>query len=133
MASLGLLLGLALALAALFKAQVNRQTRHLRANEAKLNTILDSVDAHIYIKDRQLRYQYGNRQVCEFYGLHAPDISDRRDDEFLSDNTLSQVRQNDLRVINNGERVAQEERISDRTSTRLNSSHYCASRMTSSA
>ncbi|MFW7340951.1 EAL domain-containing protein [Pollutimonas sp. H1-120] len=109
--SLGLLLVMALGLAALFKAQVNRQTRHLKASETRLNTILDSVDAHIYIKDRQLKYRYGNHQLCEFFGLHAPDLIDRRDDEFLSGTSLSQVRQNDLRVINNGERVALEEQV----------------------
>jgi len=110
-ASLGLLLMLALGLAALFKAQVHRQTRHLKASETRLNTILDSVDAHIYIKDRQLKYRYGNHQLCKFFGLHAPDLIDRRDDDFISGPSLSEIRQNDLRVINNGERVALEEQV----------------------
>ncbi|HWK71689.1 MAG TPA: EAL domain-containing protein [Burkholderiaceae bacterium] len=110
--SLGLLLIVALGLAALFKAQVHRQTRHLRASENRLNTILDSVDAHIYIKDRQLKYRYGNHTLCEFFGLHGPDLIERRDDEFLDGGELAQIRQNDLRVINNGERVALEEQVS---------------------
>ncbi|MEZ5508480.1 MAG: transporter substrate-binding domain-containing protein [Gammaproteobacteria bacterium] len=41
-----------------------QQTRNLRASEQRLNTILDSVEAHIYIKDRELRYQYANDNVC---------------------------------------------------------------------
>src|SRR5690606_26528182 len=56
--ALGLLLMSAMGIAALFKMQVARQTRDLQASESRLNTILDSVDALIYIKDRQLKYQY---------------------------------------------------------------------------
>ncbi|MGB3290578.1 MAG: EAL domain-containing protein [Burkholderiaceae bacterium] len=111
--SLGLLLMLALGLAALFKTQVHRQTRHLRASENRLSTILDSVDAHIYIKDRQLKYRYGNHKLCQFFGLHGPDLVGRRDDEFIKEADLTQIRRNDLRVINNGERVALEEEVSN--------------------
>src|SRR5690554_5147727 len=56
------------------KAQVRRQTRHLQENEARLNTILDSVDACIYIKDTKLRYAYGNRQLCERFKRSPEDL-----------------------------------------------------------
>ncbi len=64
--ALGSLLALSMLMAILLKAQVARQTRHIKASERMLNTILDSVDSHIYIKDKNLRYVYGNRKLCDF-------------------------------------------------------------------
>lgn len=111
LSALGTLLLGALGIATLLKTQVARQTRHLQASEAKLNTILDSVDAHIYIKDRQLKYRYGNRKVCEFFGLDLPDLIDRSDDQLIQHEGLAETRQSELRVITHGERVAQEEDV----------------------
>ena len=39
---------------------LRRQVELLAASERKLNTILDSVDAFIYLKDRQGRYLFAN-------------------------------------------------------------------------
>jgi diguanylate cyclase (GGDEF)-like protein/PAS domain S-box-containing protein len=109
--TMGLLLFSALGIAALFKMQVARQTRDLQTSEARLNAILDSVDALIYIKDRQLRYQYGNRKVCKYFGLDLPDLIGHTDEDFFSGTPLKQIRDSDLRVIVHGERVAREEII----------------------
>lgn len=103
------LLVAALAIATWLKTQVARQTRHLSASEDRLNAILDSVDAAIYIKDRQLRYQYGNRKVCQHYGLDLFDLVGQTDELFHKGADLATLRENDLRVIKDGERVAAEE------------------------
>ncbi len=110
---LAALLALALATAIWLKIKVARQTRHLVASEARLNTILDSVDAAIYIKDRQLKYQYGNRKVCGLYRLDPPDLIGHTDDDLHDTPQLATIRRNDLRVINQGERIASEEQFRD--------------------
>lgn len=122
LAALVFLLLLAMAMAALLRSQVARQTRHLRASEARLNTILDSADAQIYIKDLQLRYTYVNRKVCDFLGKPAAALLGRSNDELFGVSAANRhLRQNDLRVTELGERVAEEEDllspVSAKTST----------------
>lgn len=93
------------------KAQVRRQTRHLQESEARLNTILDSVDACIYIKDAKLRYAYGNRQLCERFGRSPQDLIGTTDSVYIPADLLTQIRSADLRVLQLGQRVVCEEKV----------------------
>ena len=110
LAVLACLLMLAMGIAVLLKAQVARQTLHLKASETKLNTILDSVDAHIYIKDCNLRYLYGNRRLCERFGTSPEKLIGSTDDSFFDKRTRAMMRKDDLRVTEHGEKVMCEER-----------------------
>lgn len=93
------------------RAQVRRQTRHLQESEARLNTILDSVDACIYIKDTKLRYTYGNRQLCELFKRTPQELLGTTDSVYFPSNVLTQIRSADLRVLQLGQRVVCEEEI----------------------
>ena len=106
---LALLLAAALAGALLLRRQVAEKTRHLQASEQRLNTILDSVDACIYIKDTQLRYQYANRKVCELFGQSREQVAGKTDEQFFDMDTATNLNENDLRVLKLGERVEAEE------------------------
>jgi len=103
------LLLLALAGAWWLKRQVADKTRHLRASEERLSTILNSVDAHIYIKDSRLRYQYANRKVAELFGCAPEQVIGRRDDAFFDPATCANLQQNDLKVLQQGLRLVEEE------------------------
>ena len=81
----------------------------LRSSEHKLATILDSVDAYIYIKGSDYRYQYANRRVCELFGRAEEDIVGYEDAEFFASETAAKLRVNDRRVIEDAERVVDEE------------------------
>lgn len=81
----------------------------LQVSEHRLHTILDSVDAFIYIKDRDYRYQYANRRVCELFGRSMEEIVGHDDSHFFDADTAANLRQNDSRVIDQGERVEAEE------------------------
>ena len=83
----------------------------LQESENRLHTILDSVEAHIYIKDAQYRYQYVNQRVLAFLGRPLADIVNQEDSVFFDAQTAAVVRDNDRRVIENGERVALEETV----------------------
>lgn len=107
--TLALLLIAALGGALLLRRQVRDKTQHLQASEQRLNTILDSVEAYIYIKDIQLRYQYANRKVCELFGQNLEQIIGKTDEQFFDIDTASNLHDNDHRVLTLGERVRCEE------------------------
>ena len=109
---LATLVGLLLAAvggALLLRRQVARQTRHIKASEQRLNTILDSVEAYIYIKDPQLNYQYANRKVCELFGRSLDQVIGHSDEDFFDAPTAANLHDNDHRVLQFGERVEREE------------------------
>ncbi len=81
----------------------------LRASEHRLNEILNSIDAYIFIKDRDFRFTYVNRKVCELFGLPAEEIVGKDDSAFFSDPSLTEIQQSDRRVIEQGETIATQE------------------------
>ena len=103
------LLALALLSSLWLRRQVAQQTAHMKSTEVRLNTILNSVDAFIYIKDPQLRYQYANSKVCELFNLPMDQVVGKTDSVFFDAATATKLRVNDLRVIERGERVEEEE------------------------
>jgi diguanylate cyclase (GGDEF)-like protein/PAS domain S-box-containing protein len=107
--TLALLLIAALGGALLLRRQNRDKTQHLLASERRLNTILDSVEAYIYIKDPQLRYQYANRKVCELFGQQLEQIIGKTDEQFFDIDTAATLFENDRRVLKLGERVHGEE------------------------
>lgn len=100
---------LALTLSTWLRHQVVQKTAHIRAGEERLNTILNSVDAYIYIKDAQLRYQYANSRVAQLFGCSAEQVIGQTDSAFFDEVTVAKLRVHDLRVIEQGERVEEEE------------------------
>ena len=100
---------MALAFGMLLRARVADKTRSLLASESRLNTILNSVDAYIYIKDTHLRYQYANRKVCELFGSSPEHITGKTDADFFDEATCKKLLENDSKVLHSGERVANEE------------------------
>ncbi|WP_371324214.1 cache domain-containing protein [Dechloromonas sp. ZY10] len=81
----------------------------LRASEYKMATILDTVDAFIYIKGPDYCYQYANRRVRELFGCELEEIIGQPDECFFDAATVANLRHNDRRVLENGERVVEEE------------------------
>ncbi len=80
----------------------------LRESENKLATILDSVEAFIYIKDCNYQYQYANQPVRQLFGKTLKDIIGKSDDAFFDKATAVKLREHDRRVIELGERIATE-------------------------
>jgi diguanylate cyclase (GGDEF)-like protein/PAS domain S-box-containing protein len=113
-------LSTAIAASVWLRREVARKTRSLQASEDKLATILNSVEAYIYIKDTALRYQYVNRKVAELFGATADAIVGKADSDFFDTDTVTRLDVNDRRVIQEGIRVEAEEvnRSADGTQTR---------------
>lgn len=108
LAGVGVLALLALTVAWL-RREVARKTRDIRASEARLNTILDSVDAAIYIKGTDFRYRYANRKVAQIFGTTPDQVVGRRDEDFFDRRTANNIRQNDSRVLQENVRLTTEE------------------------
>ncbi|RUR41209.1 EAL domain-containing protein [Vreelandella populi] len=81
----------------------------LNANEKVLATILDSVDAYIYIKTPSLHYQYANRRVSELFGLPVEQILGKRDNAFFDSETAKEIALTDRKVMESGKKITIEE------------------------
>lgn len=99
------------------RREVDTKTRHLKASEDRLNTILDSVDAAIFIKDPQRRYQYVNRKVADLFGQPVKDILGKTDEDFFDAPSLALLEKNDRPVIEEGRTVSSEETLRMRGGT----------------
>lgn len=93
---------------------VQERTKGLLESEAKLNTILDSVEAYIYIKDTQYRYVYANKKTCDLFGMELDALIGHEDFEFFDAQTAKSIRKIDNEVIEYGRKVALEETNTDK-------------------
>ena len=91
------------------EATVQERTLGFKQSEAKLNTILDSVEAFIYIKDTQYRYLYANKKTCEVFGGSLDDVIGHTDNDFFDEETAQRIRKFDSEVIEYGRKVTLEE------------------------
>lgn len=81
----------------------------LRVSEQKLLTILDNVDAYIYLKDREGHYLFANRPVRKLWQAEMADIVGFGDEKFFDDETTQNIRLNDRGVLDRGETHSTEE------------------------
>lgn len=86
----------------------NRETS-LRASEAKLLSILENVDACIYLKDTAGRYLFANRPVRALWQVEMQDLIGFGDEKFFDAATVANIKQNDKRVLVDGETLRTEE------------------------
>lgn len=100
---------LALGLSYLLRQQVRRVTADLRKSRDQLNTILDSVGAHVYIKHIDGTYQYANRAALDLLQTDAKRLVGRKDTDFFDPDTAARLHENDQRVLQSGEKLMEEE------------------------
>ena len=89
--------------------KIQERTKGFMQSEAKLNTILDSVDAFIYIKDVQYRYAYANKRACEHLEVKLEEIIGQSDELFFDAKTTQMIRKIDEDVIHFGHKVTSED------------------------
>ncbi len=86
----------------------------LRASEQKLLTILDSVDAFIYLKDNDGRYLFANRRLREYWQVEMDEVVGFSDEKFLGAAGIERVQEDDRRVLLYGETIRVEESLTNR-------------------
>lgn len=76
---------------------------------AMLSEILDEVGAFIFTKDREGRYTYANRLVLELFQVSLADLVGHKDEDFFDLQQSNQVRENDIKVLEQGITIEEEE------------------------
>ncbi|HEU4375047.1 MAG TPA: CHASE domain-containing protein [Telluria sp.] len=72
------------------------------AQRLLLDTVLDSVDAHVYMKDRERRYTYINAKCAEAMGRQPKDVMGKRDSEVLPAAVANAYWEQDRQVFEHG-------------------------------
>jgi len=91
------------------RVRVFARTKELQQVEVKLETIINSVEAYVYIKDKELRYRYVNERCAQLFKRTPEELIGMSDAELFDEKTCEHLRKTDLRVIEGGERVEVEE------------------------
>jgi len=107
--ALALLLAFALWLAWLMRRRMAAKSSELKLTETRLETILDTIDACIYIKDLDHRYRYVNRKQRELFGLEAGALLGASDKDLYNPETAQHQYEVDSGVLTKGDRHAEEE------------------------
>lgn len=88
------------------RIQAQRQSQE---SEGKLVTILDNVDAFIYLKDTAGHYLYANRRTLDLFQADLAQIVGRGDECFFDAETTQRLRHNDSQVLQDGRTLRCEE------------------------
>jgi len=103
-------------MSATLAARVAERTSELTAtlhslseSEQKLLTILDNVDAYIYLKDSKGCYLFANKLVRDLWQAKMEDVVGYPDEKFFDAATAANIRRNDRRVLEGGETYRAEE------------------------
>lgn len=89
--------------------EARKTEQALVESEGRLSEILENVSACIYLKDSEGRYLFVNRLVRELWQVSTEDIIGFGDEKFFDAATAANIRQNDRRVLQDGETLRTEE------------------------
>ncbi len=81
---------------------INEEQKAKFESEERLRTILDSVDAYIYLKDTEGNYLFANRAVRKLWHAEMEDIVGFGDEKFFDAATAANIRRNDSWVLESG-------------------------------
>ncbi|MCG8008307.1 MAG: PAS domain S-box protein [Candidatus Thiodiazotropha lotti] len=84
---------------------IERVREQLIKSEQEMRTILDNVDAFIYLKDMDGNYLFANRQVRDLWHAEMDEIIGYGDEKFFDESSASAIRINDKKVLRQGEAV----------------------------
>ncbi len=86
----------------------HRSERERREIEERLHAIIDNSPSLIYLKDIDSRVLLINRAYQSHYGVSQDDAYGSRGREWLSDESVEKLRENDLKVLSTGRPVETE-------------------------
>jgi PAS domain S-box-containing protein len=82
----------------------------VRDSEARMSSVLNNIEAYVYLKDAQYRYIYVNNRVAAIFGRSPDEIVGKRDVDFFSESSVAEIMASDRLVIEQGESVRREEK-----------------------
>ncbi|WP_259366936.1 MULTISPECIES: sensor domain-containing diguanylate cyclase [unclassified Colwellia] len=91
-----------------------------------LATMLNNIDAHIYIKDCERTFLYVNNRVAELFGDKAENIIGKKDTEILPKDIAEHFYQSDKQVFEKNQKQVIEETTHSKDG---NTSHYISTKI----
>ena len=104
-------LSAALAVSLLLRRREGRRVTALLEKEQRLSTVLDSLEASVFIKTPDLRYSYVNRRMAEMLGRPAREILGKCDEELFDVTTAAHLNAHDRQVLEHGEKIVVDETL----------------------
>jgi len=92
-------------------AERDRARHALTLSRARMMSILDRTTAVIFIKDHELNYETVNRRHEELFHVTREYLAGKNDFDFLPKEVAEAVRENDRRVLEEGDPITIEERV----------------------
>jgi len=89
--------------------QRRRAEKAVMESESQLRSILDNVDAFIYLKDCDGCYLFANRAIRELWGGQMKDFIGSKDDKFFDADFAAAIQQNDRKALSEGRLLRTEE------------------------
>lgn len=74
----------------------------LRESEQRLHDITENVDAYIFLKDLDGKYQFANKALRKMWGVESSEIIGYGDEKFFDSATVTQIQQVDQNVLDQG-------------------------------
>jgi PAS domain S-box-containing protein len=81
----------------------------LTITESRYRTLIENLTQSVFLKDEQLRFVVVNRPFCQGLGRAAAEIIGKTDFDFYPPGLAEKYKNDDLRVLNEGIRLEQEE------------------------
>lgn len=88
---------------------IKERTINLQKSEQKLNTLLDSLEAYVFIKNTNLNYLYVNKKISEYFKKTKQEIIGKNDFAFFEKETAEEMQKNDKKTLSYKRKVTQEE------------------------
>lgn len=79
--------------------------RHIRMSEQKLNTVLDNVEAHIYIRDLDSNFLYVNKLTADLFGKPYDEIVGQPIEEVIGEEAADEFRRLDHELYDSQAKV----------------------------
>ncbi|MCB1736957.1 MAG: PAS domain-containing protein, partial [Gammaproteobacteria bacterium] len=108
-------------------SELTTSQQAFQESESRLNTILDTIDAYVYVKDRQGRYLYVNEITRKLWGVDNDHVIGNTDEAFFDAKTAKSIKANDRLILDQGQTIRSEER--NRVRGGLESRVYLSTKM----
>lgn len=100
--------------------------RTVNEQRTLLNTVLDNIDAHVYMKSSDRRFLYVNQKVANLFGDSADNIIGKLDEQVIPKEVADHFWQSDKKVFETNEKQVTEEIINNDDGTKY---HYLSVKM----
>lgn len=99
------------------QSEIDIENADIEINQ--FGTVLDNLDAYVYVKDTQRRYFYANKKTLNLFKCTTEELKGSVDSNFFSQQACEQLSQIDRRILELGEKTAFEVESKDSDGKRL--------------